>query len=457
MVRFLVLIVVVMAPGVGFAVAGDNSSTPPDRPALAPADRLSLTEIRSDWKAAQQAIDRGFQTGDRTGMMAMSPDRIDDADLVYYATLLGLSAEQQHLLGTLYRSYLEDERAVRQARYPALLDRGYEVAAIYPKLRLDEGTRLAQDYADEALEVDAHLARVDQSLFDGLRPFLAPSQLPWLEVVRQDRRQQRSRIYTLATAVTAIRCDLGRYLVECLLDHDADLSLLSDDATALLLEHEAQESAILERIRRAERKHGPEYNILLGEGVPVETLGELRERRWGPVFDLQRLNMRTAERLAALLPTEIGEDLRTRFWHRQYRSVFPDQSEADSLYDRVAGLDSLTDEQAAALAALYEQYTTKRDALHMAMVDESNSWSYRLFIVEGKSNAVGEYRAAMFDYNDKRFENAYGFVDAMQEILTPDQVAATRERFELWRDRAESRYHEIDQYRDDPVPRWPRG
>jgi hypothetical protein len=356
------------------------------------------------------------------------PDTIGRADFQRYQRRLTLSEAQSAILFQLYDRYRTADREYRWEKVAPLFDRAADVAKTNDvAINLQTAAKAVELLRSRDAVVD-QLTKLENALFNDLKPMLSEYQQGRLEFVKMDRQRARSR--TVPCWYAGARYDLSNMVMdwreeEALNFNDQNLLAVLDDydraATRLWRDHSktlqdwnAEELILSATAMSAKSSDIDEkyYRRRIEMNARISKI----DRR---IHDLNATTLRTLE---AVLPIPVLAELREAFETKAYPPVFPSPYVVDPIIDTVERISDLSELQRNAVTEIVGHYRTGVESITDAM---KNTYLARIdhYNIDRayKEDELNAYMADMTALQSQRRENAEKTVDALMTLLTPDQ------------------------------------
>jgi len=335
-----------------------------------------------------------------------------------YIHWLDLDEDQTEVAWAMHRDY---ERAYDEEFLPVIRDYTAKMPAIH-----EPGYNEARKaHADERRAIDEEMKRRDEEFFARLQSLLRPEQVERMERVRYARHRQILR--THRGELPEGNVDLAAFLPRLELSDQEE-----EGAFDVLDRYEPQLITALQESWKAWRRFFPlshevaalqaEVNERQARGDGVETAVLKRELdllkdRWARTTKattrrLVELNRATLAQFLEVLDDQSASELKRLYNEEAYPEVYPDPMNAIVLYGAAAEIDTLSEGQAASVAAAREQFEREHHRMSRTLAEA--------FMERRKGNLAWE---VIFDPGLKREALNARQIEVLRAILLPEQIA----------------------------------
>ncbi len=305
---------------------------------------------------------------------------------------------------------------------------------------LSEEVRAASDV------LRAELERHDEVLFSQIEAILTDEQLIRMQRVRNWR--MRFTLWSRTEGWQEAAIDLMELIRREPEPHRRHYSTqpqyitLSDEAYERLFSTmDLYESMLLEGLHRSVanrlrglrigREYMDRYHRLQSAGVPdpgdsqdMRQMDlEVRRAKIAPMRNLERVNRIGLDLFMNELPDEDARELQRIYLESAYPTVYPDPSSADALFETLATMEGLNDNQQEAAEAMHGMYALEHDVVSRQMADAENDQFTLVWMNWEDYERRSQLFVQIADLGFEREGISEKYCARMSAMLTLDQLA----------------------------------
>ncbi len=344
------------------------------------------------------------------GTMGLLPGPITTSELEGYADRRGLSQQQRRAAENLHDQYKQEFRALREG----------DIASFMKQMEEMDGggsmpnRKQLESFLQRMEDINRRIAAMDNRFFDQLQGVLTEPQLTMLQRVKQARQRVRvsgqRMLWMIGQAPPdlsdiVIKLDLNaaeRESIDPLLAQyesrlTADFTKLSEESTKMI-------SGLFDALEKMgfteESMSDPEQQQKVGEAMQ-NVMQEMAAKSMESATGVVDLTQRTYRSVAGLMPPETARKLRQRYYTR----AFPEASFAlhagDSVFDKALAIESLTDQERAAVLATRDGLRRSLDTIADEVVVDILAWRKDSSPFTYNEQAATEYYKKQQEYTAK--------------------------------------------------------
>ncbi|HWB21078.1 MAG TPA: hypothetical protein VG711_12305 [Phycisphaerales bacterium] len=383
----------------------------------------------------------GVPAGEAEPMKAVStpnrivsslPDPIDHEDLARYTRMLSLSQDQLQFLDFLYGDYVTAWNAVMERGFPEV-DGLNGSATILVKNGMNDWTQAGacKAFFESENALREKLVVVDDEFLGKMESMLADVQRQMFWRVTGDRERQQSRCYVLK--LRSVRLDLSSVVYNELFLGEEELHAVDP----ILVEYERLSTPLrvkVGQIARKNRGEGKETliaqnlapdNRVLDQTNPADRalIDEARQRHDAlmaemiePQIELEKIQEEYVRKIAAALPASKGKALEQRYRETVWPSVWPDMTDPESMYERVATDAAIDEDVKRDMRSEWEAYRARYSVLSEKMKEDEGGHTQAL-ATYGRDRDQRDYRNDMTQWRIERMKANLGIMRKLKSLL----------------------------------------